>query len=228
MKTLAIVIPAYNESPILGKLLDRLPDKITGVDNIIPIIIDDGSTDGTAKIKFKKGTIYIRHPINLGVGAATRTGFTATKMLGADIVVTLDGDGQHSPSDLPKLIQPLVKNQADVSFGNRFIDVQNMPVERLFGNRLLTFITWLTTGLNISDSQCGYRGYTKKAIKKMKLSQAGFEICSEIAGEVKRNKLNYVEIPVKTIYNNISYKKSQSPFNAFNIIMKMIERLLWN
>lgn len=227
MKTLAIVIPAYNEAPILGNLITQLPNKIPGIDRIIPIIIDDGSTDNTPRLEFRKGTIVARHPINLGVGCATRTGFAIATKYKADVIITMDGDGQHSPRDIENLIRPILRSEVDVAFGNRLSDTRNMPTLRKVGNRVLNLITFLTTGLSINDSQCGYRAYSAKAIKRMKLNQPGFEICSEIVAEVKRNKLKFIEVPVKTIYK-LNHKHSQNPLNAFNILLRMVERLLWS
>ena len=227
MKTLAIVISAYNEAPAIGALLRSLPKKVTGIDIIIPIVIDDGSNDATTQIAQKSNAWVCTHPINLGVGFATQTGFTAANKHNADIIVTMDGDGQHSPSDLEKLIEPILTKKADIVFGNRFTQLRTMPFQRKIGNRILTLMTWLTTGMRISDSQCGYRAYSHNAVKKMHLIQPGFEICSEIVGETKRAHLSYAQVPVKTIYD-IHHKKSQNPLNAINIIFRMIERLLWN
>lgn len=227
MKTLAIVIPAYNEAPVIGALIRSLPKKIEGISSITPIVVDDGSDDLTSTIAQNSGAWVCTHPINLGVGCATRTGFSAALQKKADIIITMDGDGQHSPHDINALMKPILDKKADIVFGNRFIDYRAMPYQRKIGNHILTFMTWLTTGIRISDSQCGYRAYSHIAIKKMYLTQPGFEICSEIVGEAKRTHLPYMQVPVQTIYD-LHHKKSQNPLNAINIIFRMIERLLWN
>lgn len=226
-KKLIIILPAYNEAPVIGALIRRLPKKITGVRTITPVVIDDGSADNTALVAQKNGALVFKHPINLGVGCATRTGFSAAVRYGADIIVTMDGDGQHSPDDIKLLIEPILNKKAHVVFGNRFIEPRDMPLYRKIGNRILTSMTWVTTGIWISDSQCGYRAYSRHALNKLNLYQPGFEICSEIVGETKRAGLKYAQIPVKAIYN-LRHKRSQNPLNAINIIFRMIERLLWN
>lgn len=225
---LAIIIPAFNEEPVIGDVVNSLPSFMIGVEEIIPIVIDDGSRDDTALMATKAGAVVLRHPINLGVGSATQTGFIAARKLAVDLTVTMDADGQHSAENLAVLVQPILNGQVDVVFGNRFINLASMPLNRRFGNRLLSFITFMAAGINIADSQCGFRAYSKKALESIILHQRGYEVCSEIIYEVSRCKLKFTQIPVNTIYNKFTHKKSQDFSNAFNIIQRILERAIWN
>ncbi len=225
--TLAIVIPAFNEEPVIAGVIKSLPKHLGGIGRIIPIVVSDGSSDNTLLEAKKSGAVVLSHLINIGVGGATDTGFQATKLLDADIVVTMDADGQHSPVDLPRLIAPILRQEVEVVFGNRFADNQEMPLLRKVGNRLLSGVTAVFSGIYIEDSQCGYRAYSKNAIQKMVLHERGYEICSEIIMEVARHRLSYAQVPVKTIYKTLTHKKSQDITNAINIISRIIKRSIW-
>lgn len=225
---LAIVIPAFNEGPVIAGVINSLPKKLAGISIITPIVISDGSKDNTVAEAQKTNAIVLSHPINIGVGGATDTGFKASKLLGADIIVTIDADGQHATSDLPNLIAPILNKKVDVVFGNRFLDNKEMPFLRKLGNRLLSGVTAIFAGIYVEDSQCGYRAYSQKAIQKMVLHERGYEICSEIIMEVGRNKLSFEEVSVKTIYKSLTHKKSQDITNAINIIIRIIKRSIWS
>jgi glycosyltransferase involved in cell wall biosynthesis len=219
---LAIVIPAYNEETVIHDVISKLPKKLDGIDEIVPIVVDDGSTDNTYK-KAKSQCRYVfRHVVNLGVGAATSTGFEAAKKLKADIVVTLDGDGQHNPNDVQKLIEPILSKKADVVIGTRMLDYQGMPVLKIVGNWLMNFLTFLVFRKWSSDTQSGMKAFNSKALKKMCFHAIGYEICSETIGEIKRNKLKYAEVPIEVLYTEYSKKTGQIWVNGINIFTKII------
>jgi glycosyltransferase involved in cell wall biosynthesis len=219
---LAIVIPAYNESSVIADVLKNLPKKIDCIDLIIPIVIDDGSTDDTFEVAKKNTKHVLRHIVNLGVGAATQTGFGAAKKLGADIIVTVDADGQHCPNDIKKVISPILAGNADVVIGTRMLDSKGMPFIKIFGNWAMNILTLLVFHKWSSDTQSGMRAFNTKAIKKMRFHSIGYEICSEMIGEIKRNNLRLVEIPIKVIYTNYSRATGQNWLNAVNILTKII------
>ncbi|MEI8143287.1 MAG: glycosyltransferase family 2 protein [Candidatus Berkelbacteria bacterium] len=219
---LAIVIPAHNEATVIAEVIKKLPKNIKGVDEIISIVIDDGSSDGTFLIADKCANYAVKHVINMGVGAATTTGFEAAKKLEADIIVTLDADGQHNPDDVEKLIRPILENRADVVTGTRMLNTAGMPFFKIFGNWLMNFLTFMVFHKWSSDSQSGMRTFNKKAISKMCFHAIGYEICSEIMGEVKRNKLRFTEVPIEVIYTKYSNTTGQSWLNAVNILTKII------
>lgn len=219
---LAIIIPAYNEESAIGKVLTSLPKKMKGIKDIISIVVDDGSDDDTYKIAKEHATHAIRHIINLGVGAATITGLEAAKKYKADIIVTLDADGQHNPKDIEKIIRPIIGLESDVVIGTRMLRCKGMPTLKVFGNNFMNFLTYLVFHKWSTDSQSGMKAFGKKALEKIRLHSIGYEICSEIVGEIKRNSLKLTEIPIKVIYTDYSKIKGQSWLNGINVFTKML------
>lgn len=219
---LAIIIPAFNEEGSIEKVLTKLPKKIKGISEIIPIVIDDGSSDNTYAIAKRLIPYVIHHVINLGVGAASTTGFQAAKKINSDVAVTLDGDGQHSPKDIENLIKPIIDNKADVVIGTRMTNTQNMPFIKIFGNWAMNIMTAVIMHAWSTDTQSGMRAFSKKALNKMEFHSVGYEISSEIIGEAKRSKMRLIEIPIETIYTDYSKAKGQSIINAVNIFTKLI------
>jgi len=219
---LAIIIPAYNEEKVVGEVLKGLPKTIKGVNEIVPIVVDDGSTDRTYDIAKKDTKHVLRHIINLGVGAAIQTGFGAAKKMAADIIITLDADGQHSPKDISRIIAPILEQRADVVIGTRMRSPKGMPPIKIVGNWIMNFITAIVFHKWSSDSQSGMRAFNKKAIKKMHFHSIGYEICSEMIGEIKRNHLKMVEVPIEVIYTDYSKATGQNWLNAVNILTKII------
>lgn len=219
---LGLVIPAYNEGKVIGNVLKTLPRKIKGIDEILVIVVNDGSEDDTEKISKKYTKYVVSHCINMGVGAALTTGFEAVKKLNCDIALTFDADGQHSPKDIEKTIQPIMKGDADVVVGSRLINSKGMPVIKIIGNWLLNVLTLLVFQVWTTDSQSGLRVFSKKAVNKMYLNSSGYEISSEMIGEIKRNKLKMKEVAIETIYTDYSKVKGQSIFNGVNILTRLI------
>jgi len=219
---LAIVIPAYNEEKAIEEVLLSLPKKLKNIDKIISVVVDDGSFDKTHDIANNHATYAIRHVINLGVGAATTTGLGAAKKLRSDIVVTIDADGQHNPKDIEKIIQPILDGKADVVIGTRMLNAKGMPPLKIFGNNFMNFLTFLVFHKWSSDSQSGMKAFNAKALKKIKLRSIGYEICSEMIGEIQRNKLKLKEIPIEVIYTDYSKVKGQNWINGINVLTKML------
>lgn len=219
---LAIVIPAYNEAGSISKVLKSIPKKIDGIDEVVSIVVDDGSTDDTYNLAKKSTKYVINHVVNLGVGAATTTGLEAAKKLKADFIVTIDGDGQHNPSDIKKILKPLINNEADVVIGTRMLNTKGMPGVKIFGNWAMNFITFLVFHKWSSDSQSGMKAFNKKFLQKVNFQSLGYEICSEIIGEVKRNKFSLKEVPIEVIYTKYSKAKGQNILNAINIFTKIL------
>ena len=224
---LAIIIPAYNEEQSIGSVIKSIPKKLKGVTKIKILVINDGSLDKTAQVAQTAGAIVLSHLINQGAGAATITGFQAAKLLKYDIALTLDADGQHDPSEIEKIIEPIIKKSYDVVFGARLIGRnKNMPPHRLFGQFSMNLLTFWFYRILVLDSQSGFRAFSVKALNKINLTSSGYEIASEIIGEIKKNKLKYVEIPIKTIYTQYSRRKGQYWLNAVNIILKLIVKAI--
>lgn len=219
---LAIIIPAYNEEAVIVDVIAKLPKKLDNIDEIVSIVIDDGSTDHTYEAAKKKADFVLKHVVNLGQGAAMSTGFKLAKKLKCDIVITIDGDGQHNPKDIKNLIKPILDDRADVVNGSRMYDTSGMPTFKIFGNRVMNFITFIVFHKWVTDSQSGLRAFSKKALGKIKIYSMGHEVCSEMIGEVKRNKLKMIEIPVETIYTAHSIGKGQIWLNGINIFTRII------
>ncbi len=200
MKVVA-VIPALNCEKTIGgvvKGLNGLVDEI--------VVVDDGSTDNTKNNGRTNGAVVISHPENKGLGRALQTGFQEALKREADIIVTLDGDGQHNPSDVKKVLNMLIYNHCDVAIGSRLLDKngwQNFPRHRLWGNLILTFLTNLACGKKTTtDSQSGYRALKRKVIEKMELQSSRMAISSEIIFEVAKNNFNIKEVPIEATYED--------------------------
>lgn len=214
-----IVIPAYNESPVI---LDTIKEvKKAGYKDIV--VVDDGSTDGTILAQ-KAGVYYIKHSINRGKGAATKTGFEAAKILGADAVVTIDGDGQHDTTEIKKLLEPLTVEKNDVVLGTRNFGSKEIPFLKKIYNFIGNMATWVFYGLWVTDSQSGFRAYSKKALNLIDTKTDRYEYDSEVIREIKKNKLKFKEVPIEVKYTEYSMgKASKQGFkNGVKTLLKMI------
>lgn len=222
---IVVVIPAYNESKVIGAVVAGLPRKLKGVTKVTPVVVDDNSRDNTAEEARANGAICVQHKMNLGAGGATITGFEAAKRLKADIVVTFDGDGQHDPGDMQRLIAPIVGGEADVVLGSRMVGkTKGMPFYKIIGNNLLNIVTFVFFGIWVSDSQSGYKAFSRAALDKIELATSGYEFCSEIIGQIKIKRLRYREVPISTIYTEYSRSKGQLALNAVNIVLGLLLR----
>jgi glycosyltransferase involved in cell wall biosynthesis len=224
-KTVAVVMPAHNEAAVIGSVLAGIPATIDSA-TVIPIVIDDGSTDATGEIARGCGARVLSHLTNLGVGAATMTGLRAAKLLGADIIVTMDADGQHDSAEIQSLVRTLTDGPFDVVIGSRLLDPAGMPLTRFAANLLLNFVTFIVYGKMVSDSQSGFKAFTRTALNTLELGFPGYEICSEIIGEMYRKNLRYKSVPVRAVYTNYSQAKGQHFLNGINIITGLFMRLL--
>src|ERR1051326_4180590 len=126
-KSIAVVMPAYNEAGMISSVISRIPSEIDGM-TVVPIVVDDGSKDGTADAARRSGALVIRHLTNLGVGAATITGLRAAQKLNARVIVTLDSDGQHDPEEISSLVRCLLDGPFDVVIGSRILSPEGMPL----------------------------------------------------------------------------------------------------
>lgn len=220
---LVIILPAYNEEEVIEKVLLSLPKKIIGISDIKTIVVDDGSADNTYKVISKIADYSLRHKLNLGAGSATITGIKFAKLkLKPDIYITLDSDGQHDPGDIPNLIKPLIKEDVDVVIGSRMLRSEGMPAIKKITNKIANIITYVFSGIWVSDSQSGFRAYSRKAIDLIDIRTTGYEYCTEVFGEISKNNLKFSEVPIRVIYSNHSKAKGQSVANSINIIIKLI------
>ena len=166
------------------------------------IVCDDGSTDLTGPIAEKMGAIVVTHPKNLGYGAAIRSLFTKFIELDADILVTFDADGQHRVEDIENVIEPIIKNKADITIGSRFLDDNNtdVPTYRKLGIKTITNITNIGTESKLTDSQSGFRAYHKRVIPDIFPSEHGMGVSTEILIKANRKQLRIREVSIKVLY----------------------------
>jgi glycosyltransferase involved in cell wall biosynthesis len=223
-RKIVVVIPAYNEAPMIGRVIGAIPRYVDGMD-VLCLVVDDGSVDNTADVARRQGAITLRHIVNLGVGAATRTGLRAAKEFDPDVVVTIDADGQHDPSEIASLVRCLIENKHDVVIGSR-IHLGSMPISRLAANLFLNAIMFVVYRKVVSDSQSGFKAFNRRSLNIIELDSAGYEICSEIVGEIVRNQLNYKSMPVKVEYTEYSQAKGQPFLNGINLILNLFVRML--
>lgn len=224
-KPIAVVVPAKNESAVIRHVLSRIPREVDGME-VIPIVVDDGSSDDTAAIATDCGACVLRHLTNLGVGAATRTGLSAALALDAGIIVTMDADGQHDPAEIERLVRTLIEGPFDVVIGSRLLTPRGMPATRLAANLLLNAVTFVVYRKIVSDSQSGFKAFSRGAAEKLELRSCGYEICSEIVGEIYRKQLRYKSLPVRAVYTQYSQAKGQHFLNGVNLLVDLFIRLM--
>ncbi len=213
-----IIITAYQEEQTIGDVVKRAL-----LQSPFVAVIDDGSTDRTAKIAHEAGAYVLSHLFNLGQGAALQTGFSFALTEGADLIVTLDADGQHDPEDISRMISKIESSNADVVLGNRFSGKAiGISWRRRFILRCAWCLIRLTSGVAISDSQIGLRLFSSDAARKLVITQNRMAYASELINQMVRLKLNIVEIPVSVTYTDYSMKKGQSGLNSVNIIVDLI------
>ncbi|MBD3260119.1 MAG: glycosyltransferase [Candidatus Altiarchaeales archaeon] len=211
-----IVVPAYNEAESLPILLDNLKKFRATI-----LVVDDGSRDDTFNVAQKKKVRVIRHPVNTGLGSALSTGFKIAKKEGFKYLITIDGDGQHNPQDLVKIIRKLGEG-TDVVVGVRSINREKMPFIKKIGNLVLNAATRLFFGVHSKDSQSGLRGFNEIAIKKINITSPRYEASSEILFEAKKAGLKIREVDVEAIYTPHSMKKETGIVDGMKIFVKMI------
>lgn len=213
------VIPAYNEGTRIASVVGAVKQYVDRV-----VVVDDGSSDATASAAAAAGATVIHHMSNGGAGAATMTGIEAARLLGADILVTLDADEQHAPEDIPSLLKPLQEDRADVVFANRFGNRNKIPFIRRVFNGIGNIVSFLATGLWVSDSQCGFKAFGPKALSEITLRMSGFEFCTEIVREASQHRWRIAEVPIKVVYSAYTLAKGQSFANGVRTAFKILLR----
>ena len=196
--SIIVGIPAFNEEKNIAVLiiqLKKIADKI--------IVCNDGSTDLTSKIAEGLGATVINHAKNLGYGAAIRSIFLKSKDLGGDILVTFDADGQHRIEDINRVIKPIINEESDLVIGSRFLDKseKEVPQYRKVGIKIITKVTNATIKKQLTDSQSGFRAYSKKVLNELNPSELGMGISTEILIKASAKNFRISEVPIKIIYN---------------------------
>ncbi len=220
-----IVIPAFNEASAIGAVV---ASAVAVADAVI--VVDDGSADDTGPIAERAGALVVRHMVNRGTGAATATGLQAALRVGADRIVTMDADGQHSPDDARRIFERLAAGDVDFVSGSRMKGLKagagRMPIHRRLLNWLGNFLTYLLFGVWVSDSQSGLRGMSRRAASLIELRTNGFEVCSEMVYQVRKHGLAHDELGVSAIYTAYSMSKGQSLAGGWRTATRLILRRL--
>ena len=213
-----VCIPAYNEESSIQSVIEKsLPyaDKV--------IVCNDGSTDNTERISKLAGAIVISHKKNQGYGAAISTLFDYARQEDAQIMVTLDGDSQHNPSQIPLLIDALTTHDADVAIGSRFLD-DNTDASRYrkTGIRIITSVSNYATNFKTSDSQSGFRAYSKNAIDTIHPTEKGMSVSTEILSKISNNGLSVVEVPITVSYEGDTSEQHSVP-HGISVLMNTLK-----
>jgi len=196
--SIIVGIPAFNEEKNIAVLiihLKKIADKI--------IVCNDGSTDLTSKIAEELGATVINHAKNLGYGAAIRSIFLKSKDLDGDILVTFDADGQHRIEDINRVIKPIINEESDLVIGSRFLDKseKEIPQYRKVGIKIITKVTNATIKKQLTDSQSGFRAYSKKVLNELNPSELGMGISTEILIKASAKDFRISEVPITITYN---------------------------
>lgn len=219
-----VAIPALNEEVAIGSMVLRsrkYADKV--------VVIDDGSKDKTAEIARMAGAEVIPHMNNGGKGAAIKDAFIYAKKMNADILVLIDGDGQHNPDEIPVLLAPILKGEADMVNGSRFLvnSGNHVPAYRRFGQEVLTFVTNAGAHSNITDTQNGFRAFSKKTFNSFSFGQCGMAIESEMLMDAAKAEMRIIEVPIDVRYD-VDHASSSNPishgFSVLNSILGLISQ----
>ncbi|MFC1710435.1 glycosyltransferase family 2 protein [Patescibacteria group bacterium] len=204
-----IVVPAHNEEKRISVVLKKLQKT-----RYKTIVVDDGSTDNTYKISKRYCDWILKHSVNLGKGAAMKTGIEGAIKLGADAIVFMDSDGQHEVTDLSKFTKKLNKGY-DIVYGSRQWG-KGVPAERLFGNRIVSYMIKVLFKASISDILCGYRALTVAAYRKIIWESSSYAVETEMIIRSAKNNLKYCEVPVAALY--LEDYKGMTFTHAFSLV----------
>jgi len=190
-------IPAYNEEKNIAVIIQKLSEIADTV-----IVCNDGSTDNTGKIAEKMGAVVINHERNMGYGGAIRSLFLKARELGSDMLVTLDSDGQHRIEDVMPIVEPIIKNQADLIIGSRFLEgnQENIPKYRKAGIKMITKLANTSLEENVTDSQSGFRAYNKNILLEITPSERGMGVSNEILIKASKKGFKIAEVPIVVSY----------------------------
>jgi glycosyltransferase involved in cell wall biosynthesis len=218
-----VVIAAYNEAAMIARVVADVARA-----GYCVIVVDDGSIDATADLARAAGATVVKHPFNLGQGAALQTGIEYALVHDAEVVVTFDADGQHRVSDISRLTDALVVEHADFALGSRFLGkAPNLPPLRRLLLHAATLFTRLTTGLQLTDTHNGLRAMTRQGAAAIRLHQNRMAHASEFLAQIGASRLRYVEQPVTIEYTPYSLAKGQNISDGILILLDLFARRLY-
>ena len=191
-----VMIPAYNEETTIRTVIESIPRQMRGVDVVIPIVIDDGSTDRTSAKAAEAGALVVSNATNQWLAYSFRKGVDTALQLGADIIVNTDADNQYDQSQIPSLIEPILHKRADMVLGSRFKGrIEHMSFGKYWGNRLATWAVNFVSGANVSDGQTGFRAFSRDAILRLNVL-SNFTYTQETIMEAVDKNLAIEEVPI--------------------------------
>lgn len=211
-----IIIPSYNEAKAIGGLVREIRSQ-----NFDTVIVDDGSQDNTSVIAQNYGAIVLRNQKNQGKGASLIRGFDYALGNGFDAVITMDGDGQHEPSDIPNFLRSAENSRNAIFIGNRMMKTKGMPWLRIATNKFMSWLISCATKQKIPDTQCGFRLIKRGLLEKLKLTALKYEIESEMLIKAARLGFTIESIPIKTVY-----RQEKSQINPFIDTLRFIRFIL--
>ena len=222
---LTVVIPAYNEARMIA---DVVSGSLKYADEVI--VVDDGSRDNTSFVARAAGARVIRLPKNNGKGVALTLGLKTAAINGADVIVCLDGDGQHDPEEIPRVALPVIRGEADVVVGSRFLDTvgsKEIPGYRQVGQTILTKATNIGSGkgVRITDSQSGFRSLSRNAVLKMELTEEGMGIESEILIDASKLGLRIKEVPITCKYDGLDTSKMAPGKHGVSVLSSILRNV---
>jgi glycosyltransferase involved in cell wall biosynthesis len=196
---IVVVIPAFNEEKHIAAVV------LTALKSSDAVLVcDDGSTDMTGEIAEKLGAVVVHHETNLGKGVALKDLFRYANDAGADIVVTLDGDGQHDPRQIPLLTKPITDGTADIVIGSRFLKENPIPNHRRLGDGVLNTLTNAVSHEKLTDTQSGYRAYSKAALERLEVKEHAIGVDSQLLIDASEKGLRITEVAIDVNYSNDS------------------------
>jgi glycosyltransferase involved in cell wall biosynthesis len=213
-----VVVPAFREAAVIGATVRDLRARFANV-----VVVDDGSDDATAERALAAGAVVVRHPLNLGQGAALQTGIDFAVEHGADYVATFDADGQHHVEDLVAMTNALVDEGLDIVLGSRFLGrADGIGLGRRLTLKLAVLFSNVTTGTRLTDAHNGLRVMTRATARRIELRQDQMAHASELVSQVGRLKLRYRELPVTITYTDYSRAKGQRLTNSLRIVGDLV------
>lgn len=212
-----IVLPAYNEWTKILSVINQIEKE--WFKNIV--VVNDWSTDDTEDILSRSWVYYLSHAVNRWAWAATQTWINFSLKKWADIVVTMDSDGQHDPSEIKKLTSLIEKDWYETVIWSRFLETQKVPFIRRIFNKIWNFVTWFFFWAYVTDSQSWFKAFHKDALDKFEIESNWFEFCSEIIQKIHANEINYFETPISVKYTEYSQSKWQSFLNWVKTFLKL-------
>ena len=218
-------IPCFNTEPFIAGVVTKAKKYVDQV-----IVIDDGSYDGTAEAAKAAGALVINHGANRGYGEAIKSCFEAARANDADVLVILDGDGQHNPGEIPQLLAPILRGEADLIIGSRFCTSEvSVPRYRKFGIRVITFLWSFGSRVKVSDAQSGFRAYNKKIFSNLRLSEKGMSISIETLEKARRKGAIIKEVPISCFYvpSTLNLKAIRHGLSVALSVVRIRLKSLW-